>query len=201
MTTTTAPRTVTASRTTAGSDIALGLGVLGVLCLALIPVEIHKAFGLPAHPLLLHVPVILVPLLALALLAAAASPAFFERHALGIGALTVASLASTILTVGAGEALRADRPVHGAEVQQLAEHADSAETLRIVVIVLAAVVLFAVALTKAERGSRLARLSVLADDPRVWIALRALFVIGAVVAGFFVIRTGHVGAKLTWAEG
>jgi hypothetical protein len=35
----------------------------------------------------------------------------------------------------------------------------------------------------------------------VWIALRALFVIGAVVAGFFVIRTGHLGAKLTWAEG
>ena len=34
------------------------LAAVAVLCLALWPVEIHTAFGLPAHPLILHVPVV-----------------------------------------------------------------------------------------------------------------------------------------------
>jgi hypothetical protein len=180
-----------------GADLALGLGVLGVLCLALIPVEIHRAFGLPAHPLLLHVPVILVPILGLVLLVAAARPALFRRYALAIGGLTVVTLASTILTVGAGKAFRADRANFN-EGHRLSEHAQSGETLRLVMVLLAAVVLVGVLLSQAREGSRLGFLSGVAASPSVWIALRALFAVGAVAAIFFVIRTGHLGAQLTW---
>jgi hypothetical protein len=184
-----------------GADAASLLALLGVLSLALIPVRLHRAFDLPLHPLLLHVPVILVPILALGLLLAAARFSFFERHALGFGLLTVVSLASTILTVGAGQAFRADRGGGpGDEARRLNEHAESGETLRIVMILVAALVLFAVALTQAEDGSRLARLRGLARSPRLRVAIRALFAIGAVVAAFFVIRTGHLGAQLTWGK-
>src|SRR4051794_18291721 len=134
MATTTAPSRAV-SRTSAGPEIAIGLAVLGLLSLALIPLEIHQAFGLPAHPLLLHIPVILVPVLGLLLLASARWPAFFERYALAIGALTVVTLASTILTAGAGEAFREDRGGGGGpEAAQLSEHAESGETLRLVMI-------------------------------------------------------------------
>ena len=194
----TAARQTPASRP-GGADLALGLGVLGVLCLALIPVEIHRAFGLPAHPLILHVPVILVPILGLTLLVAAIRPSFFQRYALAIGALTVVTLAATILTVGAGEAFRSDRPMDGgSDAQRLHEHAESGETLRLVMIGLAAVVLIAVLLSQSREGSRLGFAAGLAGSTGVRLAVRGLFVIGAAAAIFFVIRTGHLGAKLTW---
>jgi hypothetical protein len=185
-----------------GADIALGLGFLGALCLALIPVKIHRAFGLPAHPLLLHIPVILVPILGLTLLLAAIRPSFFQRYALAIGALTVVTLAATILTVGAGKAFESDRGLEGgADAHRLQEHADSGETLRLVMVALAAVVLFAVLLSQAQPGSRLGFLSGLASSSGIRLALRGLFVIGAAAAIFFVIRTGHLGAQLTWERG
>src|SRR3954452_24462816 len=79
-----------------------------VLALVLWPVEIHTAFGLPAHPLILHVPVVFVPLLGLAAIALAIRPR--ERFALPVAAFSVVTLAATLLTVGAGEAFKDDRP-------------------------------------------------------------------------------------------
>jgi uncharacterized protein YneF (UPF0154 family) len=45
------------------------VAVAAVVSLVLWPVEIHTAFGLPAHPLIIDVPVIFVPVLGLATLA------------------------------------------------------------------------------------------------------------------------------------
>jgi hypothetical protein len=177
-------------------DPVLILGVLAVLSLALIPVEIHSLFGLPAHPLLLHVPVVFIPILALALLAVAAKPEWLDRHGLAIGALAVVSLASTILTAGAGEAFRDS----GEGGPGIAEHADAGETLRLVMIGLTAVVLIALALRRAAAGQGLARLQGLGRQAWVSPATRAAFAILAVVAAFFVIRTGHLGAKQTWGD-
>jgi hypothetical protein len=47
------------------------VAVAAVLSLGLWFVEIHTAFGLPAHPLIIHVPVVFAPLLGLATLALA----------------------------------------------------------------------------------------------------------------------------------
>jgi hypothetical protein len=41
-----------------------GLGIAFLACFALVPLEIDQIFGLPAHPLFLHVPVIFDPILA-----------------------------------------------------------------------------------------------------------------------------------------
>ena len=58
----------------------LVLGILGVLTFALIPIKINTIYsGLPAHPLFLHVPVILIPVAALAALALAARPSWWTR--------------------------------------------------------------------------------------------------------------------------
>src|SRR3954462_8311170 len=78
-----------------------------VVCLALWPGEIHTAFGLPAHPLILHVPVIFVPLLGLAAIAYAIRPR--ARYALPLASFSVVTMAATLLTVGAGEAFQEDR--------------------------------------------------------------------------------------------
>jgi uncharacterized membrane protein len=162
---------------------------LTVLSLALIPIEIHRAFGLPAHPLLLHVPVILVPLAGLGALALVARPAWIERHGAMVGILAVVATAATILTVGAGQAFRADRgggPPD--ELQRLNAHADAAETLRILIVLFTVALLGWLFLHRRRLGGP------------ATIALRVAVALLAVASIFFVIRTGHLGAKLTWGD-
>jgi len=162
---------------------------LTVLSLALIPVHIHEAFGLPAHPLLLHVPVVLVPVAGIAALVLVARPAWLDRYGLTLGVLSVAATAATILTVGAGQAFRADRAegFGGAgEAGRLAEHAEAGENLRLVVIAFTVALLVTLLLRRLRRGG-----------PAEAI-LRGVVAVLAVLAVFFVIRTGHLGAQLTW---
>jgi hypothetical protein len=113
-----------------------------VLCLVLWPVEIHTAFGLPAHPLILHVPVIFVPLLGLAAIALAVWPR--ERFLLPVAAFSVVTLAATLLTAGAGEAFQADRKKRfGAPVDAtLQNHMDAGRALRLTAVLLAATAVF-----------------------------------------------------------
>jgi hypothetical protein len=173
----------TAVRT--GPPPKITVAALGVLSLALWPVEIHRAFGLPAHPLLIHVPVIFIPVLALAVLATVLLPKRMEPYGLALAAFAVLTNAATLLAVGAGEAFRADRERGGgpggggAENSTLNAHADAAETLRWIVIALTALLIIAlfVSLQRMVYG---------------------LAAIAAVAAIFFCIRTGHLGAKLAW---
>ena len=64
-------------RAPAGEPI---VAVAAVVSLALWPIEIHRAFGLPAHPLLIHVPVVFIPILGLAVMAVAFTFRWFERY-------------------------------------------------------------------------------------------------------------------------
>lgn len=165
--------------------ILLGLTVLS---LALIPVQIHRAFGLPAHPLIIHLPVILVPLVGLAALALVARPAWMERWGVVTGVFAVAATAATILAVGAGQAFRDDRGGGGGG-SRLQEHAEAGETLRILV------VLFTFALL----GTLLARRRQLLPAS-LFVVARVVVAALAIASIFFVIRTGHLGAQLTWDE-
>src|SRR4051794_21665716 len=60
-----APRTYTSLSPAAEQRAIAGLVAGYVVCFGLLGVGIDNAFGLPAHPLLLHVPVVLIPLLVL----------------------------------------------------------------------------------------------------------------------------------------
>jgi len=81
-----------------------GLVAAFVACLVLTPVQINRAFGLPAHPLLLHFPVVFDPLLALLALVLVAKPAWRERWGLGFAAFAFTAL---ILLLVASDWLRA----------------------------------------------------------------------------------------------
>jgi uncharacterized membrane protein len=183
----------TRSQTRGAPPWELVLLGLTALSLALIPVHIHRAFGLPAHPLLLHVPVVLVPIAGLAALAFVARPAWLDRHGIGLGVLAVVATAATILTVGAGQAFRADRSQGGGgpgggEASRLAEHAEAGENLRLVVIAFTVALLLTL-LVRRLRGR-----------PAIDLVLRGAVAVLAVAAIFFVIRTGHLGAQLTWDQ-
>jgi hypothetical protein len=148
-----------------------------ILSLGLWWVEIDSAFGLPAHPLFLHVPVVFVPILALAALALAAGR--FE-HRIALAAFSVLTLIAVFLTAGAGEALKAERENDIQDKATLASHADSGDALRYAMIFL----------TAALVGALFARTT--------HIVLRVVIALLAIHALFWVIRTGHLGSELVW---
>jgi hypothetical protein len=162
------------------------VAVAAVLALALWPIEIHTAFGLPAHPLILHVPVIFVPLLGLAAIALAIRPR--ERFLLPVAVFSVVTLAATLLTVGAGEAFQEDRAKQlGRRVPldpTLQDHMDAGRAVRVAMILLTLTLVASLFAKRWPSGVR--------------IALRVLTVLLAATAVFFVIRTGHLGATLAW---
>jgi hypothetical protein len=176
------------TRATTRPPLETIVAVAAVLAQGLWFLEIHTAFGLPAHPLIIHLPVIFVPVLGLATLAIAVSGRLFDRFLLPVAAFSVVTMAATILAAGAGEAFREDReaampPGAGAaEMSTLNDHADAGSTLRLAMVVLT-LVLVSGLFTKSNA---------------VRIALRVLAVVLALTAVFFVIRTGHLGAKLAW---
>jgi hypothetical protein len=167
----------------------LTVAVAAVVSLAFWPVQIGTAFGLPAHPLIIHVPVVFIPILGLAVLAVMFKFGWFGRYGVLVTAFSVVSLAATLLAVGAGEAFKDDRERRfgGMEDPALHDHEDAGITVRLIMLVLTALL---VGLLWARRLPRpaVATLRVLA----------VLFALGAIV---MVIRTGHLGSKMAWRDG
>jgi hypothetical protein len=189
----------------------LVLAGLAVLTFALIPVHINTIYsGLPAHPLFLHVPVILIPVVALAALVLVARPRLFMRHGVWIAALTVIALGATDLTMGAGDDLRRDLHLGGGATgfggsggpsALIARHAHAASILRILVIVFTAVLLIALAMYRTSDGSSIGvgfldRL--LSRTRRFTPMLRPVLAVLALACLYFVFHTGDLGAKAVW---
>jgi hypothetical protein len=178
------------------------VSVAAVVCLALWPVGIHRAFGLPAHPLLIHVPVIFIPVLGLAALAAAIRPAWLERHWTPLAGFAVVTMAATLLTAAAGKAFEADRvkglPAQLAQVMDARIHAheSAGEMLRRLIVGLTA----ALVLTMLARKLPSSALGRVVSGATAGIVLRVLVGVLAVASLFFVVRTGHLGAKLVWSQ-
>jgi len=154
------------------------IAIAAVLSLVLWFIEIERAFGLPAHPLLIHVPLVFIPLLGLAALAVAAR----DDWTAPVAAFGVVTLAATLLAAGAGEAFLETRDAEIRNDPTMQDHADAGELLRFAVF----------ALTFALVGLLYARPAWLRVTLRVLVALLAL------VAIFYVFRVGHLGAQVAW---
>ena len=158
------------------------VAVAALLSLAFWPVQIGRAFGLPAHPLLIHVPVVFVPILGVATLAVALHRGWFERAGVATAAFAAVTNAATLLAAGAGTAFRAEREDEITDKAKLHDHADAGLTLKLTMVLLTATL---VGLLFATRGR---------------IVLKVLVVLLALTAIVFVIRTGHLGSQLAWED-
>lgn len=171
-----------------------------VVAMAVGAIELKTLTGLPAHPLLLHMPVIFVPMLATAAIVFAFQPEWRQRYNLAYGIGALVTLATTGLAVGAGEALKESREgrVPADEAALLDRHADLGSATRIAVIALVVLILIQIAI---DRGV-FAKLSERFRSPRALpaVALTVLVVVMAAVSGGLVVATGHAGAKVTFGE-
>ncbi|WP_416484811.1 DUF2231 domain-containing protein [Streptomyces sp. CL12] len=151
--------------------------------------------GLPAHVLLVHVVVVLVPLTALALVAAAIWPRAARRLGVLLPALGLVSLVSVPLTTSAGEWL--ERHVDSDPlVRRHTELGDGLLPWALGLFVLAVVVWWAARGSRREGGGG-ARWSALP----MRIVLGLLSVVIAVGAVVDVYRIGDSGAKAAWHDG
>lgn len=176
---------------------------MALLTFVLIPIQINTIYsGLPAHPLFLHVPLILIPVAAVGAIVLAVWPRLFARHGLWIGLVAVVALGATNLTIGAGHALRNDLNLQGPGI--VAQHASAADQLRLVLIVFTALLLIAVAVFRTA-GPRVtgvgpfdAALTAARSGVALGAALRVIVAVFAIASIYYVFHTGDLGAKAVW---
>ncbi len=149
-------------------------------------------FDLPAHTFLVHAPIVLLPLGAVATAVLAARPAW--RRAVGwwpvVGLVVLAVL--VFLAKSSGEAF--DEALAGAvDVGTHARLGDTTFVLTLVWLGLTAVV---VALDRSPAGAADGP-GLLAQSPAV-LAVSVLWVVVAVLSTIWLIRTGHEGARVVW---
>jgi len=189
-------------------SIQVLLGIAGVLTFFVVPIHINTVYeGLPAHPLFVHVPVILIPTVALGGLILVAKPDWFERHSAWLCALTVFALGALNLTMGAGDALRGDLGLYGNNTvaNLISRHAAAAGKLRVFMIFFTAAFIVAVALERHARGKSTGIGWI--DSLVGWVhsLVRGLkpvrIVMGLLALGclYFVFLTGDLGARAVWA--
>jgi len=150
--------------------------------------ELNNLFGLPAHPLLVHLPVVMVPMAALGAIILAIFPKYFARFGWWVTGISFVGAVGAILAAGSGETLeeRVDR------TSALRDHAEMGETARLLAVVLF-VVLLIVMLARKYRATDMAKKAVA-------IGVSVVIAVSAAAAGWVIIQTGHSGAKASWCE-
>jgi uncharacterized membrane protein len=168
-----------------------------------------KFLDLPAHPLFVHAPIVLLPLLTLAALVLVARPGWRVKAWLPFTGGVVVLFVSLILAMESGEAL--DEAFKGLAPTE--RHTELAETTRLLCFALLVVTLVQAVLVRRRSRSKDVAATGLAIDSHTSSAHPAstslvLFErIGAlvvlllgIVATIWMIRTGHEGAKAVWSQ-
>ncbi len=156
--------------------------------------EISQIAGLPAHPLLVHAAVVLVPLAAIALLLTGWRRAWRERYALPIAAIAWVGWLMSQFASGSGEALEHDLKTAartaGTTAPKFGDHTGLGQTAAVIALGLA---IMATALWVSSRWGE--RLKLPAWTPTAIYGAAA--VVGLVATGWMV-QAGHTGAQLAW---
>lgn len=150
-------------------------------------------FGLPAHPLLVHAPVVLLPIMGIVSVALAVRPTW--RRTLGWWPLAALFVIFLMLfgALQSGEALlEAYDRLSGPGSVAVKEHEELANMTMIITTIWLVVM---AGLTVIERVPKV-RTAI--DKPIVRQAGAVLSAVLGVVATIWLIRTGHEGAKSVW---
>jgi len=167
--------------------------------------EITSIFGIPAHPLFVHVPVVLVPL-SLCGAIAMLSPSLRAKFGWVTVMVSLVALVFAVLATGSGEALGE----YTKETKALEYHTSIGENLRVWVFLLFVFVLAAMLakycfrinfwVKKYNTAGESSRLVSAVVVKRVSLAMCVLAIITGVVATYWVYEIGHSGAKATWEK-
>lgn len=175
------------------------LAFLGFVTLGIRITNVYS--GLPAHPLFVHVPVILIPTALVAALVCLARPEWLGRYGIALCLVAIVAMSSVFLTMQAGAALRGELHLQGEAATLISEHSHAAHILAIVFTAFTAVLIVTFAAWRISGGmpTGLRIVDRLLAPRSAFNALRILLVVLAIGAGYMTFRTGDLGAKATWA--
>lgn len=179
--------------------VLVALGFLGFLTL---PIRITTIYGgLPAHPLFVHLPVILIPATLVIAVVFMVGPDWLNRYGIALSLVSILAMSSVFLTMQAGGALQSALHLHGEAARLISEHSEAANILAIVYVLFTAtlIVTFAARRISAGRPTGLAIVDRLLSPAAVFATLRIVVIVLAIGAGFMTFRTGDLGAKAVWA--
>lgn len=144
---------------------------------------------LPSHPLFVHAPVVLMPLLAIFALVLLARPQWRKQVGLALPIFSAGLAAATVLAKESGEELKG---LLGDFAPNTDKHESLANTALVMILLL---LVTSVAMVAADRWGR-------AEGP-AWLARAAIALVGlsfvfAGLATIWMFRAGHEGARLVW---
>lgn len=145
--------------------------------------ELDNFMGIPAHPLFVHLPIVLIPLLTLVVIVMAFKPDWREKYALATAIMAVVTAIATFLAAGAGESL--EKRVEPSKL--IEDHAELGDQTKILALVFA---LLLVGLVVAIRKNL----------AKFIVPLVMLSAVAGIVSTVWVARTGHAGAKSAWED-
>jgi hypothetical protein len=161
--------------------------------------------GLPAHPLFVHIPVIGIPLAALALLAYILLPARRATLFWVVGVLTIIITSATILAANSGEKLEAMMSPEDRNSALVHKHTQLGDQTQTIMIIFAGVTLAYLALDWWRRRTHMADASPSSSSSRSLlktgiVAFAVLSLTLGGIATVWDVRTGDAGAKATWHD-
>jgi uncharacterized membrane protein len=149
---------------------------------------VEKIFGLPAHPLLVHLPVILVPAVAVAAIALAFRNDWRRRFGLSLIVASAVSCVAIFLAKESGEGMF--------HLMREAPSIHRHETLAKVTVVLTGLLFWSIVAMVVAQRRGMAK-----PRTRMAVGLSTIAVVLALLTIVGTIQTGHEGAKVTWQSG
>jgi hypothetical protein len=174
------------------------LGFLGFLTL---PIRITTVYsGLPAHPLFVHVPVVLIPTTVLAAVVFVFKREWLSRYGIALAVTSIVAMSSIFLTMQAGAALRRALNLQGQAAQLISEHSQAAHYLAYIYVVFTATLILTFAAQRISGGmpTGLDIVDGLLSSESVFAGLRVALVLLSLGAGYMCFRAGDLGAKAVW---
>ncbi|MGD1058560.1 MAG: DUF2231 domain-containing protein [Solirubrobacteraceae bacterium] len=174
------------------------LAFIGFLTL---PIRIKTIYsGLPAHPLFVHVPVILIPTTIVAAIVFVIKPQWLTRYGIALALVSIVAMSSIFLAMQAGAALRGALNLQGQAAKLISEHSQAAHILAIVYVLFTATLIVTFAAQRISGGmpTGLGIVDSLLSPKPMLTALRVVLVVLSLVAGYMCFRTGDLGAKAVW---
>jgi hypothetical protein len=157
--------------------------------------------GLPAHPLFVHVPVILIPVTVLGTLVCIARPTTFDRYGVLLCAVSIIAMSSTFLAMQAGGALSHALNLQGEAAQLISQHSQAAKILAVGFTLMTAILILTFA-SHRIRGGMPTGIGI-ADDllgsTLLSQLLKVVLVVLALFCAFYIFRVGDLGARAVWA--
>ena len=178
--------------------VLTGLAFLAFLGLGIRLTTIYS--GLPAHPLFIHVPVILIPTTIVAAIVFMVRTDWFARWGIALAVVSIVAMGSIFVTMQAGSALQAALHLQGRAAHLISQHSQAAHILTIVYVLFTAVLILAFAAMRISSGmpTGLGIVDRLLRARAGFTGLRVLLVILALAGAVLVFRVGDLGAKAVW---